>query len=102
MGPAQCLPGNAPLRGPDFLRVMFHPARVRKDLPEFPLGHGYDAAPVIKHDGAGTGGALIECQDVFHSRSLSPPRAQCNPMNPAKRLERSAFITAVFSRFRPA
>ena len=52
------------LRGPDFLRVVFHPTRGREVLREFLLRHGDDAAVVVEQDGAGTGGALVQGEDV--------------------------------------
>jgi hypothetical protein len=50
---------NRSLRLPDFFGVMLDPARLRKQLPEFPLRHGdWPGLPVIK-DTARAAGALI-------------------------------------------
>ena len=49
------------LRGPDFLRVVFHPAGLREMLREFLLGHGDDLAAAIEQDRARAGGALVKC-----------------------------------------
>ena len=56
------------LRLPDLLGVMFHPARLREDLAELALRHGHHAALVIEDDAAGTGGALVQGQEVGHAR----------------------------------
>ena len=51
-GLAQRLPGNVQLRGPDFPRIVFHPARTGKNLAKLPLRRRHDAATVVKYDGA--------------------------------------------------
>ena len=60
------LGGDAVLRGPDFVGVMLDPAGLREVLLEFLLGDRLDRAGVFEDDGAGTGGALVEGEDVFH------------------------------------
>ena len=73
--------GRVQLRGPDFSRIVLHPAGLGKDLTEFFLGQRDDAPAVVEHDGARAGGALIERQNVLHaghqvlysSAAITPP-----------------------------
>jgi hypothetical protein len=51
---------------------MFHPAGPGKNLAELPLSGGNNPAAAIKHNRARTGRALIESQDVFHRKNVSP------------------------------
>ena len=60
------LGGDADLRRPDLVGVVFDPARLREDLPELLLRDGFDLPCVIEHDRALTGGALVERKHVFH------------------------------------
>src|SRR5207302_8437600 len=59
--------GCVQLRGPDFSRIVLHPAGLGKDLTELLLRQRDDAPTVVEHDGARAGGALVEGQDVFHA-----------------------------------
>ncbi|MNM67892.1 hypothetical protein D3C81_794360 [compost metagenome] len=65
------------LGGPDFHGVVLDPAGLWVDLGEFALGHTGDIGVVVEDDGAGTGGALVEGDDVFllviggHGRGLA-------------------------------
>ena len=43
--------GHTGLRGPDFLRVVLHPARLGENLAELLLRRCHDAAVVIEKDG---------------------------------------------------
>src|SRR3954468_7082496 len=61
------LRGYTRLRGPDFVRVVFHPSRLRENLAKFLLGARDDRARVIKENGAGTGGSLVESENILHS-----------------------------------
>ena len=65
-GPGERAPRDAELRAPDVLRVVLHPARLGKNLTEFLLRLRAHAAVFGKYDGAGTGGALVEGEDVLH------------------------------------
>ena len=65
--------GHACLGRPDFLRVVFDPAGLREDLPEFALRDAPDGAAMVEKNGARTGCALIEGEDVSwigHGRGL--------------------------------
>ncbi|MCY1401922.1 hypothetical protein D9M71_170490 [compost metagenome] len=53
------------LGGPDFHGIVLDPAGLWVDLGEFALGHTGDIGVVVENDGAGTGGALVEGDDVF-------------------------------------
>ena len=58
------------LRLPYLHRVMLHPAVLRIVLGKGVLRHGRDAPLPVEDDGAGAGGALIQCKDVIgHSFS---------------------------------
>jgi hypothetical protein len=46
---------------------VFHPTGLREDLTEFLLGSGADIACVVKEDAAGTGSALVQGHDIFHT-----------------------------------
>ena len=52
------------LGSPDLHWVVFHPARLRVMLGKFALRDRHNAGVVIKNNGAGRGGALVECDDV--------------------------------------
>ena len=65
-GLLECVGGDSGLRGPDFIRVVFDPAGLREELAKLLLGDGDDGALVVEDDGARTGRALIESEDVFH------------------------------------
>ncbi len=54
---------HAALGRPDFHGVMLDPARLRVDLRELALGDGHHVGVAVQHDGAGTGGALVEGDD---------------------------------------
>ena len=58
------------LGAPDFHRIMFHPARAGVDLGKFELCLGHDVAAFVEHDAAGTGGALVEGEQVGHGVSV--------------------------------
>jgi hypothetical protein len=47
------------LGAPDFSRVVLHPAWLRKDLAELPLGNRLDRPRTVEHDGARTGRTLV-------------------------------------------
>ena len=64
-GPAR----NRALAGPDILRVVFDPARLRKMLCEFALRDAVDAAGGVEQQGTRAGGALVECEYVGHGGS---------------------------------
>jgi hypothetical protein len=44
---------------------MLYPARLRVELREFPLRYRPGFPRMIEENGPGTGGALIECQNVL-------------------------------------
>ena len=48
------------LGSPNFKRVVLHPAGVRVKLGQLLLRHGHDPALRVKHDAAGTRGALVK------------------------------------------
>ena len=52
---------------PEVLRIVFNPAALRKMLGELLLRRGHERQGVIKHHGAGRGGALIDGKDMGHS-----------------------------------
>ena len=55
---------------PYFFGVMFHPAGTREMLGKLFLAYGNGRAFVIKDNGAGTAGSLIERKDIlFHNRA---------------------------------
>ncbi len=55
------------LRGPNLRRIVFHPARLGKNLAKLLLCQGNDTPAVVEHHGARAGGALVQGQDVFHA-----------------------------------
>ena len=59
-GLGQRVPGGGELGAPDFLRVVFDPARLRVDLCQFLLRLRHDMPGAVKNDAAGAGGALVE------------------------------------------
>ena len=57
------------LRGPDLHGVVLHPAGLGIDLAEWILGPGEDLALPVKEDRPGTGGSLIQRDNVsFHKQ----------------------------------
>ena len=50
---------------PDFGGVVLNPSRLREDLLVFHLARGNDGACVVEHDGTGTGGSLVNGDDVL-------------------------------------
>src|SRR6516225_11461446 len=71
-GLSQGLLPNAQLRTPDFLWIVFHPARLWVILLEFLAGARANAAVVVKQDSAGTGRALVKGENVFRHVAPSP------------------------------
>ena len=57
------------LRGPDVQRVVLHPAGLGVDLAEGVLGPGDDLPRLVEQNGPGTGGALVQGDDVWTHRS---------------------------------
>ena len=66
--PGHGLGHDTGLRGPDFVGVVLHPAGLREVLFEFLLGDGANGAGVVEDNGARTGGALVEGENVFHGK----------------------------------
>src|ERR1700691_750942 len=64
--------GNRDLRCRDLFGIVLNPSRLRKDLRELTLGHGSDGAAIVKHEGSGTCGALIESENVRQEASCFP------------------------------
>ena len=60
----QGLFGHFQLGGENLVRVMFHPARLGKDLGEFLLGHAADFSLGVEENAAVGGGSGIQCHDV--------------------------------------
>ena len=57
---------------PQIHGVMLHPAGLGIDLAEGILGAGHDAAGAVEQDGTGTGGSLIQRNNIaFHNGSSS-------------------------------
>jgi hypothetical protein len=48
------------LGGPDLRRIVFHPARLGKNLAELLLRQRHHAPAVVEHHSARAGGALVE------------------------------------------
>ena len=67
---AERLDRHRDLRGPDLLRVVLDPPRLREELSELFLRHRDGDAVVIEQDGARAGGSLVESKDIGHRRSL--------------------------------
>jgi hypothetical protein len=63
------------LRGPDFLRIVLDPARLREELPDFLLRDGADAALVVEDQRAHARRTRVEgenkCHDSFYPRGTS-------------------------------
>jgi hypothetical protein len=59
-GTGQHLAGGSQLGGPDVVRVVLDPARLREDLPKLALRHGHHVAQAIEHDAARAGGTLVQ------------------------------------------
>ena len=53
------------LGGPDFHGVVLHPALFGVDLGEFLLADGDDILLLVEQDGPGTGGSLVQRENVF-------------------------------------
>jgi hypothetical protein len=64
------------LRGPDLLRIVFDPARLRIDLAELALRHRDDAALAVEHDAARARGALVEGEQKVLVGHLTSPTAR--------------------------
>jgi hypothetical protein len=62
---------------PDLVGVVFHPARLRKDLAELALRHGDDAAAAVEDDGARAGRALVQGEQVVLGHGRSPGWSSC-------------------------
>ena len=62
-------PSTCQLRCENVEWVLFDPAGIRVDLLELVLGNTDDPAVMRKENGARTGGALIESENVFTRRS---------------------------------
>ena len=60
----QSILGCGELAGPNLIGIMLHPAGLRKNLPELALCRGHRATLEVEHDGAGTGGALVQGEQV--------------------------------------
>ncbi len=60
------------LTRPDLVRIVLDPAALREDLPELLLSHRANLAILIDDQRAGTGGALIERQDVLRLSHTEP------------------------------
>ena len=58
------------LGGPNLAGIMLHPARTGVDLGELALHHSHDVDVLIQHDGAGTGGTLVQGNDIFALHSF--------------------------------
>jgi hypothetical protein len=67
--PDQCFGGDAALRGQDVARIVLHPAGLRVDLLEFTLCGADDFSGMVEDQRARAGGALIECENIFHGSS---------------------------------
>ena len=52
VGLAEHLQRYRVLRTPDLASIVFHPTRVRENLPEFPLRHGHYLTGAVEQDGA--------------------------------------------------
>ena len=52
--------------GPDLYRIVFHPARLRVDLPVFLLGLRHRLSRPVEQEAAGAGRPLIDGGDVWH------------------------------------
>ena len=58
---------DSDLRRNNVLGIVLNPSGLGKDLLELALGNGADGTSLIEQQGARAGGALIQCQDVFHA-----------------------------------
>ena len=59
--------------GINFHRVLLHIAGLGVDLAKFFLREIHNALIVIKQDGAGAGGTLIQGDDIFLFQNKDPP-----------------------------
>jgi hypothetical protein len=80
---------NAGLACPDFGRIVLHPARLRKDLAEFPLRNAPNGSGAIENNGARTGRPLVEGDDVRHG---------IPPVAPNRRRGVKSSLVGYFSR----
>ena len=60
---AQRLQHHTALRTPNFIRIVFHPTRIRKNLGKFLLRDRTDIARMVKHNRTAAGSALIQGQN---------------------------------------
>src|SRR5690606_5211597 len=72
-GVAQRLAGDVELALPDLAGVVLDPARLRIVLTEFALAHAARMAVAVEHNGARTGGALVQRQDERSRHGTSLP-----------------------------
>ena len=94
---AERFDADADLRRPDFLRVVLDPAGLRKDLCELLLRDRADGAVVIEDDGARTGRALIEREDVRHGRVT----IQCPRQDSCRKRSGAELLAEFFGTLRP-
>ena len=66
-GLSKHLDSSSKLRSKDVEGVVLDPADTRINLLEFMLGYANDVAVVSEENRAGTGGSLVESQNVLHS-----------------------------------
>jgi len=69
-GLGQHLARGLELGVPQVAWIMFDPARARVDLRKLALRHGHHVAFAVEDDAAGTGGALIEGEQVGHGANV--------------------------------
>ena len=62
---AHGLHGYAQHACPDFVRVMLHPAGLRKILLEFPLCHAAHFSPFVEQDTPVAGGSCVQCHYIL-------------------------------------
>src|SRR5690606_39797608 len=55
------------LRTPYFFRIVLYPSGTWKNLSKLLLGDALDATPIIEQNSPGTGGSLVECNNVVHN-----------------------------------
>ena len=67
---AQHCTGDGKLRLPDFIGIVFDPAGLRVMLGDFLLRDAMSAALTVEQDGAGAGGALVECENELVGTSF--------------------------------